>query len=68
MKYLKKKLNKDAEKFLLEASNGDARVMLNVLEIAANLAISHKPLAISEIETALQRRQYTFDKNGDQIL
>ena len=67
MKYLKKKLNKDAEKFLLEASNGDARVMLNVLEIAANLAISHKPLAISEIETALQRRQYTFDKNGDQF-
>jgi len=66
IKHLKKKLNKDAEEFLLEASNGDARVMLNVLEIACSLSI--KPtLKIPDIETALQRRQYTFDKNGDQF-
>jgi len=66
LKHLKKKLNKDAEEFLLEASNGDARVMLNVLEIAASL--NTKPtLKIPDIETALQRRQYTFDKNGDQF-
>src|SRR3989344_9639263 len=37
LKYVKKKLNIEAEKFLLEASNGDARVMLNGLEIAASL-------------------------------
>jgi putative ATPase len=64
LKHLKKKLDKKAEEFLLEASNGDARVMLNVLEIAASLCI--KPtLKVADIETALQRRQYTFDKNGD---
>lgn len=66
LKHLKNKLGKDAEKFLLEASNGDARVMLNVIEIASQLSRS-STLSLSEIETALQRRQYTFDKNGDQF-
>lgn len=64
LKHLKKKLNKEAEKFLLEASNGDARVMLNVLEIAASLTTS-PTIKIPDLETALQRRQYTFDKRGE---
>jgi putative ATPase len=64
LKHLKKKLGKEAEKFLLEASNGDARVMLNVLEIAANLAKT-TTIKIPDLETALQRRQYTFDKRGE---
>jgi len=64
LKFIKKKLNKEAEKFLLEASNGDARVMLNVVEIATSL--STKPtLKIEDIEIALQRRQLTFDKRGE---
>lgn len=64
LKQVKKKLNKDSEKFLLEASNGDARVMLNVLEIAASL--THTPtIKVPDLETALQRRQYTFDKRGE---
>ena len=62
--HLKKKIKKEAEKFLLEASNGDARVMLNVLEIAATL-VKTPTIKISDLETALQRRQYTFDKQGD---
>ncbi len=64
LKYLKKKLNKEAEKFLLEAANGDARVMLNVLEIAASL-VAKPTIKIPDLETALQRRQYTFDKRGE---
>jgi len=64
LKHLNKKLNKEAEKFLLEASNGDARVMLNVLEIAGSL-VTTPTIKIPDIETALQRRQYTFDKHGD---
>ena len=71
LKFTKKKLNKDSLEFLLEASNGDARVMLNVLEIAANIhlgrvkAHSRGGITLQEIETALQRRQYTFDKRGE---
>lgn len=64
LKIVKKKLNKEAEKFILEASNGDARVMLNVLEIAASL-VKTPTIKIPDLETALQRRQYTFDKRGD---
>ena len=64
LRYLKKKLGKDAEKFLLEASNGDARVMLNVLEIAASL-VSTPTIKTPDLETALQKRQYTFDKRGE---
>jgi putative ATPase len=66
LKQVKKKLNMEAEKFLLEASNGDARVMLNVLEIASSL-VKTPTIKIPDLETALQRRQYTFDKNGDQF-
>lgn len=64
LKHIKKKLNKEAEKFLLEASNGDARVMLNVIEIASQITV-HRSLITSDIETALQRRQLTFDKRGE---
>ena len=64
LKYIKKKLNKDSLDFLLEASNGDARVMLNVLEIASNL-VKTPTIKIPDLETALQRRQYTFDKRGE---
>lgn len=64
--HVKKKLNIESEKFLLESANGDARVMLNVLEIAASL-VTTPIIKIPDLETALQRRQYTFDKNGDQF-
>ena len=64
LKHVKKKLNKDSEKFLLEAADGDARVMLNVLEIAASL-VTTPTIKIPDLETALQRRQYTFDKRGE---
>jgi putative ATPase len=64
LRHVKKKLDKNSLEFLLEASNGDARVMLNVLEIASSL--TKKPtIKVPDLETALQRRQYTFDKQGE---
>jgi len=66
LKALKTKMDKKAESFLIESSNGDARVALNVLEIASSLTL--KPILIIEnIEMALQRRQLTFDKQGDEF-
>lgn len=59
------KIDKKALQFLIEASNGDARVLLNVLEIAVSLNSHREPLTIENIEQALQRRQYTFDKRGE---
>lgn len=64
-KLLKVKIDTKARKFLEESSNGDARVMLNVLEIASNLSkISN--LKIKDIEEATQRKQLTFDRQGEE--
>ncbi|MEM2146560.1 MAG: replication-associated recombination protein A, partial [Candidatus Jordarchaeaceae archaeon] len=74
-------IHRNAKKFLIESSSGDARVMLNVLEIASKLiptrthpqgeAASATHLAgkitIKDIENALQRRQLAFDKQGEEF-
>src|SRR3990172_2096047 len=64
-KYLKVKLSENTRNFLIEASNGDARVALLVLEIAFQLTRS-STLSLSDIEQALQRRQLGFDKKGEE--
>jgi len=64
IKHVKKNLNKSSQEFILEAANGDARVMLNVLEIAASLTKT-QTIKVTDLELALQRRQYTFDKQGE---
>ncbi len=66
LKELKIKINPRAKNFLIESSNGDARVLLNVLEIAANLT-KDLILKTENIESALQRRQLTFDKQGEEF-
>jgi putative ATPase len=72
MKYLKADVDLKTRKFLIESSNGDARVALNVLEIAHQLSRSASPaggsstLTLSGIEQALQRRQLSFDKKGEE--
>ncbi len=65
-RHLKVELEKETRNFLIESSNGDARVALIVLEIATNLTIKHQPLTIKQIEQALQRRQLAFDKKGEE--
>jgi putative ATPase len=64
-KHLKISLAPKTRRFLLESSNGDARVTLTVLEIAANLSKS-KNISLNTIEEALQRKQLTFDKKGEE--
>lgn len=64
-KLLKVTLSKDTREFLVESSNGDARVALIVLEIAKNLSKT-KNISLQSIEQALQRRQLAFDKKGEE--
>lgn len=61
---LKKKIDKNALEFLIESTNGDARVLINTLEIAAQIA-SKNNLVLEDVETAMQKRMLSFDKNGD---
>ena len=65
LKHLKIKIGKNAKKFLIESSNGDARILLNTIEIAKSISKGHI-LHIQDIENALQRRQLSFDKQGDE--
>lgn len=64
LKYLKTKIDKKALEFLIEASNGDARILINTLEIASQLS-TNKSLIVTDIEQAMQKRALSFDKNGD---
>ncbi len=64
LKHLRKKIGKEALEFLIESSNGDARILINTLEIANNLTPKNTFVTV-DIEQALQRRFLSFDKNGD---
>jgi putative ATPase len=63
-------LDTDAEDALVAVSNGDARVALNALELAADAATSRvdgkRRIALAEIRDALQRRSLLYDRAGDQ--
>ncbi|OGM31491.1 AAA family ATPase [Candidatus Woesebacteria bacterium RIFCSPHIGHO2_01_FULL_44_10] len=65
-KAVTKTLDSQSKHFLVEAANGDARVLLNVLEIAANLSTA-KQISLKEMRQALQRRQLTFDRQGEEF-
>ncbi len=67
LKYLKKSIDADARQFLLEVANGDARVLLSILEIASSLARSHLArLRVSDIEEAAQRKMLQYDRAGEE--
>ena len=60
------KLDKQAETLLLEASGGDARKMLNTLELAVSLHTEDNPKLINEdVQEALQQKHIIYDKEGD---
>jgi len=63
-------LANDAEDALVAVSNGDARVALNALELAADAATAgpdgRRSVGLEEIREALQRRSLLYDRAGDQ--
>jgi len=63
-------LSPDAESALVAVSNGDARVALNALELAADAtapgADGKRAIGLTEIREALQRRSLLYDRAGDQ--
>ena len=63
-------LTKEAEDGLVAVSNGDARVALNALELAADAAApgadGKRPVGLDEVKDAMQRRSLLYDRAGDQ--
>jgi putative ATPase len=64
LKHLNLKIKNDARSFLIESANGDARNVLNVLEIAGKLGKT--TLALGDIEEALQKKTLLYDKAGEE--
>ena len=60
-------LTPEAREFLIQQSQGDARVALNALETAATLARKNrKDIDLSEVQEALQKKTLRYDKTGEE--
>jgi putative ATPase len=59
------KITKDAKDYLIETCNGDGRIILNTLEIAAQYAENGK-ITKALIEEALQHKALAYDKGGEE--
>lgn len=58
----------DAKQYLIQSANADARIALNVLEIALNLIKGQSlKITLKDIENALQRESLGFDKSGEEF-
>lgn len=67
IKELKIKMDKKARKFLIESANGDARNLINTIELASKIIDKSLTLSLTltNIEEALQKT-LLYDKTGDQ--
>lgn len=65
LSYVKKAITDDAKEAILLFSNGDARQLLTILEIASTLN-KKKQLNKQEIEEAAQKKMLQYDKTGDE--
>lgn len=61
--------DEDAIKYLAEVSNGDARIALNAIELAAVTSDLESDgrihITVNTIEECVQRKAITFDKSGE---
>ena len=56
----------EAVEALVNGARGDARIALNGLETAANLAGAGNPVGLAQVEQSLQAKHLLYDKSGDQ--
>ncbi len=67
-------LDMDALSFLIRIAEGDARIALNNLELAASLLIPEKDqekektrhITLQDLENALQKKALVYDKSGEE--
>ena len=59
------KIEESASTFLAEVCDGDSRIMLNTLEVAASLC-THNTLTLTDIQEAIQKKALYYDKNAEE--
>jgi len=65
LKFVKREIEPKAKNFLIESSGGDARIVLNIIEIASKIS-QNKVFSLTDIEEALQKRSLIYDRNGEE--
>ena len=63
LKKLKLSANKKTFEFLVNCANGDARSLINIIEIISNTNV--KTTTINNIESAVQKKFLLYDKAGE---
>lgn len=63
--YLRLELEQEAKEFLIGFANGDARNLLNTLEVILKVA-GKWPVDIEEIRRILQKKNLRYDKKGEE--
>lgn len=66
LKFLKLTIDKEAEEFLAEASNGDARIALNTIEVADQLIKPKKKITLTSLEQAFQKKTLIYNRAGEE--
>jgi len=66
LKEIKREAQPTAKEFLLEYAGGDARRLLNTLEIVANLSPSQKKISVEDLTQATQEKTFRYDKSGEE--
>ncbi len=59
-------LDDAAREFVCESAQGDARVALSTLELAASLAADGATITRDQVEAALQKKALRYDKAGEE--
>ena len=60
------KINGDVISYIIDSCGGDARKMLNTLELATSMISENESdITVDYIQAALQKKQIIYDKNGD---
>ncbi len=65
-------IDQDAKEVLVARSDGDARTLLNYLELASELALSGRPegkgsiITLELVEEAIQQKALRYDKDGEE--
>lgn len=65
-KHLQIKLEPQARKFLIQIAHGDARQVLNIIEIVHKLFPQTKKVNLDQIKTAAQKEHLFYDKAGEE--
>lgn len=67
LKELKAKINPKTMEFLINSSNGDARIALNAIEIAKSLITNRSSLiSLKLIKDVFQKQSLLYDRMGDE--